>query len=228
MEISTLWRRAARRTPLVPGRCGGGYHVLRTARLVLRTPRDHLDAAIGEAAAADAEAQRWLGWPAGSVIDSRVAEHLLGIDDDNRAERLHSFRAPVRRRLARRLVPAGHLPRHALLAVDAATGRAVGMSSVMLDETTIGLQIAPAYRRQGLGAELARATARFAHDHLGLELVRAGTEKSNDHCRQALSTAGFLPCDGPARHTLPDGRIIDSVWYQHGPNEPSLCSNRPT
>ncbi|MGW5423471.1 GNAT family N-acetyltransferase [Streptomyces sp. NPDC003943] len=221
MEISTLWRRAVRRTPLVPVRCADGHHVLRTARLVLRTPRDLLDAAIGEAVAADPEAQRWLGWTADTVIDSRVAEHLLGIDDSNRAERLRSFRAPVRRRLARRLVPGDHVQRHALLAVDAVTGRAVGMGSVMLDEGTIGLQIAPAYRRQGLGVELAEATARFAHDHLGLEVVRAGTEKSNDRCRRALSAAGFLPCDGPTRHTLPDGRVIDSVWYRHGPSETS-------
>ncbi|MFF5975489.1 GNAT family N-acetyltransferase [Streptomyces sp. NPDC012769] len=227
MDIPMLWRRGARRPPFAIDDCGGGHHVLRTARLVVRTPRDHLDEAIGEASSADAEAQRWLGYPAGSVFDGPTAQFLLSIDDSNRAERLRALRAHSRRQLTRPFVPGDRLPRLPLLAVEAATGRVVGMSSVTMDTRTIGLQIAPAHRRQGLGHELVQATARIAHTHLGLEVVWAGTEASNDHCREALTTAGFVPCDGPARHTLPDGRVIDSVWYQHGMAETSRCDTVP-
>ncbi|MEV5970500.1 GNAT family protein [Streptomyces sp. NPDC051921] len=224
MEISTLWRGGARRPPRAPVGCGGGHHVVRTARLVLRTPRDHLELAIAEATAADAEAQRWLGWPAGSVMNTATAEHLLGIDDANRVERLRALRARSRRQLTRPFVPDGHGPRNQLVAMETATGRVVGSSSLTMDDGSIGVHVAPAYRRQGLGAELVQATLRFAHAHLGVEVVRAGTEESNAHCRGALSSAGFVPCDGPARHTLPDGRVVDSVWYQHGTNEPSRCA----
>lgn len=225
MQISALWRKQAHRPPLVPDVCGGERHVLRTARLVLRTPRDLLEVEIGAAAGADAEAQRWLGHPADSVLDGAIARYLLGIDDRNRVERLRGFRASVRRQLVRPFVPERHAPTHHLVAIEAATGRVAGASSLTMTDMTIGLRVAPAFRRQGLGSELARATALFAHAHLGLEVVWAGTETSNAHCRAALTAAGFGPCDGPAQHSFPDGRVVDAVWYRHATSEPSHCTS---
>ncbi|MEV7282453.1 GNAT family N-acetyltransferase [Streptomyces sp. NPDC093111] len=221
--MGTLWRSGASGPPAVPDACGGGHHVLRTGRLLLRTPRDVLDMNIGLAVSSDAEAQRWLGWRAEFVHDGPVAEALLGIAEDRRDEVLRALGFRMRRELRRPFVPAGELPRLPLIAFQVDSGRVAGMSSVELDTRTIGLQIAPTYRGHGLGSELARATALFAHTHLGVDIVRAGTETSNSRCRRALGAAGFLPCDGPARHTLPDRRVIEAVWYQHGASDASTC-----
>ncbi|MEU8438787.1 GNAT family N-acetyltransferase [Streptomyces sp. NPDC029216] len=213
-EIPKLWRGGLQVAP-VPVRCEGGRHVLRTARLVLHTPRDFLDMEIGLAAGADADAQHWLGASDRLVVDAATAEHLLGIDDHNRVERLSSFPAAMRRGLTRPLPPG---PIAWLLAVDVETGRAAGLSSLTPDGE-IGLRLAPTHRGRGLGTELVEATTRLGHAHRGLQTVRAGTERSNDRCRRALSAAGFVPCEGPSQHTLADGRVTDAVWYQHEAKE---------
>ncbi|MFD7258675.1 GNAT family N-acetyltransferase [Streptomyces sp. NPDC059874] len=221
-----MWHIRSNRPRPVPDRCGDGRHVLRTARLVLYTPRDVLDVEVAKAAGADAEAQRWLGWPADTLVNAETAEHLLGIDDRNRSERLRAFPASMRRELTRAMPLPGPGETQWLLAVDAATGRVAGMSSLTPDDDgTLGLRLAPAYRGQGLGTELVAATARFGHAHFGLHTVRAGTETSNDNCRRALGAAGFEPCDGPARHTLPDGRVTDAAWYRHGTGSTSRCAS---
>ncbi|MER6159553.1 GNAT family protein [Streptomyces sp. NPDC001868] len=68
---------------------------------------------------------------------------------------------------------------------------------------------------EGLGAGLFLAGAEFAHGHAGLPTVRAGTATANLACHRALERADFVPAPGPARHTLPDGRELDTVWYRH-------------
>ncbi|MFJ8014799.1 GNAT family N-acetyltransferase [Streptomyces sp. NPDC096339] len=221
-----MWRIRSNRPAPVPVRCGDGRHVLHTARLVLFTPRDVLDMEIGRATGADAVAQRWLGWPVDTLVNAETAEHLLGIDDGNRTERLRAFPAPMRRELILPTPPPGPGLTQWLVAVDRATGRVAGASSLTpAEDGSLGLQLAPAYRGQGLGTEVVAATARFGHAHFGLRSVRAGAETSNDNCRRALDAAGFEPCDGPSRHTLPDGRVIDSAWYRHTADGTSHCAS---
>ncbi|WKD36715.1 GNAT family N-acetyltransferase [Streptomyces xanthophaeus] len=217
-----------RRPQPAPVRCGDGRHALRTGRLVLHTPRDFLDVEMGAAAGADADAQRWFGWIPDSIVTPETATHLLGIHDGNRAERLRAFPKAVRRELIQPVVLPGPAEEQRLLAVDPATGLVAGMSSLTPDRHgAIGIWLAPAFRGRGLGTELVAATARFGHEHLGLDSVRAGTESSNHRCRGALSAAGFVPDDGPALHTLPDGRVVDSAWYRHEAAGTARCPAVP-
>ncbi|WP_234333847.1 GNAT family N-acetyltransferase [Streptomyces viridochromogenes] len=95
------------------------------------------------------------------------------------------------------------------------TGRYAGYLELDRDRGEIGGILAPDHRGQGLGAELFLAAAEFAHGHAGLPTVRAGTATANLACRRALERAGFVSVPGPAHHTLPDGRELDSVWYRH-------------
>ncbi|MCX5192306.1 GNAT family N-acetyltransferase [Streptomyces sp. NBC_00249] len=193
---------------------------------MLHTPRDVLDMEIGMATGVDAGAQWWLGSIADSLVTAETAEYLLGIDDRNRVARLRAFPAAMRRELVQPVVPPEPVRTQWLLAVDPATGRVAGLSSLTPDDDgAIGVRLAPASRGLGLGAELLAGTAQFGHAHLGLECVRAGTEVSNDSCRRALSAAGFVPCDGPVRHTLANGRVTDGAWYRHGTSEISWCAS---
>ncbi|MEU4730475.1 GNAT family N-acetyltransferase [Streptomyces sp. NPDC023588] len=192
---------------------------------MLHTPRDVLDMVMGEAAGADAEAQRWLGSNADRIVTAETAEHLLALNDANRPERLRAFPAAMRKELTRPAVLPDPVQTHWLLAVDPATGLVAGLSSLTPDDDgAIGLRLAPAYRGRGLGAEVFAATAQFGHGHLGLESVRAGTEISNDSCRRALSAAGFVPDEGPPRHTLPNGRATQAAWYRHAASGTSRCA----
>ncbi|WP_051781839.1 MULTISPECIES: GNAT family N-acetyltransferase [unclassified Streptomyces] len=225
-----IWGPGARRPRPVPVRCADGRHTIRTARLVLYTPRDHLDVETGAAAGADDDAQRWFGWNADTLVTPATATHLLGTHDGNRAERLRAFPRAVRRELVRPVVLPDPDPgaEQRLLAVDAATGLVAGMSSLTPGRGgVIGLWLAPDFRGHGLGTELVAATARFGHEHLGLESVSAGTETSNHRCRGALGAAGFVECEGPARHTLPDGRVVDSAWYRHEVAGTARCEGVP-
>jgi RimJ/RimL family protein N-acetyltransferase len=102
-----------------------------------------------------------------------------------------------------------------LVCVHRQSGRYAGHLELHPDRNELGGTLAPDHRGQGLGAELFLAGAELAHGHVGLPTVRAGTATDNLPCRRALERAGFVPAPGPARHTLPDGREIDTVWYQH-------------
>ncbi|MFB6562883.1 MULTISPECIES: GNAT family N-acetyltransferase [unclassified Streptomyces] len=223
-----IWRRGARGPQPAPDRCGDGRHAIRTARLVLHTPRDVLDVEIGAAAGADADAQRWFGWIADSLVTAETAAHLLAIHDGNRAERLRAFPKDVRRELTRPVVLPAPGVDERLLAVDPATGQVAGMSSLAGDDGgAIGIWLAPAFRGRGLGTELVAATALLGHEHLGLQSVRAGTENANRRCRGALRAAGFVPDGGPEQHTLPDGRVVDGAWYRHDATGTSRCAALP-
>ncbi len=102
-----------------------------------------------------------------------------------------------------------------MVCVHRPTGRYAGHLEIHRDTREMGGTLAPDHRGRGLGAELFLAGAKFAHDHAGLPTVRAGTATTNRACRGALERAGFVPAPGPDRYTLPDGRALDTVWYQH-------------
>jgi RimJ/RimL family protein N-acetyltransferase len=212
-------RRAAPAVLPVPGRCGpeAGRHVLATERLLLFTPRTRLDVAAALAACADAEAQRWLGTQADEVLpDPGLRRALLAwrpAGEDGRR---------VPRKLARPYVPG---PDDPLLLVCVRRSDLGYAGALELEPRTgeMGGWLAPACRGQGLGAELFRAGAVLGHAHAGLATVRAGAEPGNTASRRALARAGFVRVEGPPRHTLPDGRVVETVWHRHDSPAASRC-----
>ncbi|WP_189955150.1 GNAT family N-acetyltransferase [Streptomyces alanosinicus] len=219
MVWSLIRRRRAASAPPLPGHCRpeAGLHVLATERLLLFTPRTRLDVAAALAACADAEAQRWLGTQADEVLpDARTRRALLAwrpAGDDGRR---------VPRELARPYAPGPDGP---LLLVCVRRSDLGYAGALELEHRTgeMGGWLAPACRGQGLGAELFRAGVTLAHTHAGLSTVRAGAEPGNTASRRALVHAGFVPDEGPPRHTLPDGRVVEAVWHRHDSAAAARC-----
>ncbi|WP_370127309.1 GNAT family N-acetyltransferase [Streptacidiphilus sp. EB103A] len=201
--------------------CEGGRHRLSTERLTLRTPVDALDQFGTAMGACDADAQHWLGWGR-QPPDAGARALLLNVSDRTPAR--------VRRRLNQRLA-SPPLPSDDdqlfLAALYDADGRYAGAAGVNLRTTEIGGWLAPHFRGFGLGRELFGGAAEFAHDHLGIPVVRAGVQLDNWACRAALASAGFTTAQGPATHTLPDGRVINSRWYEHRSPSPGICGRSP-
>lgn len=200
-----------------PGRCERGRHVLVTDRLLLFTPRTRLDIVAGLAASADAEAQRWLGTQADEVLpDPGTRRALLAwrpAGDDGRR---------IPRGLAEPYTPGPDDP-FFLVCVRRSDLSYAGGLELQHRTGEMGGWLAPAVRGRGLGAELFRAGVELAHAHAGLVTVRAGAEPGNTASRRALARAGFVPDLGPARHTLPDGRVVDAVWHRHDSTAASRC-----
>ncbi|AKN74628.1 hypothetical protein QR97_37315 [Streptomyces sp. PBH53] len=209
-------RRTAPGLP-VPGRCAPGRHVLATERLLLFTPRTRLDVVAALAASADAEAQRWLGTQADEVVpDAGVRRALLAwrpAGDDGRR---------IPRVLAEPYAPAPDDPL-LLVCVRRSDLSYAGALELQHRAGELGGWLAPGCRGQGLGGELFRAGLELAHTHLGLVTVRAGAEPGNTASRRALARAGFAPDQGPRRHTLPDGRVVDAVWHRHDTAAAGRC-----
>jgi len=159
------------------------------------------------AAASDPHAQRWLGWTDKAVTRARRWQEQGFLDvSPGRGAKRH---------------PKGE--DWLLAAVDPLGERLVGGVSFHKKTGEIGGWLAPQFRGRGLGADLFAGVAEFAHQHLGVPSVIAGTETSNAACIGALSTAGFLPMDGPEKHVLADGRVIPSRWFRHESSSPSYC-----
>ncbi|MEU2060394.1 GNAT family protein [Streptomyces sp. NPDC013455] len=217
MVWSLIRRRRAVSGLPVPGRCAPGRHVLATERLLLFTPRTRLDVMAALAASADAAAQRWLGTQADEVLpDPGVRRALLDwrpAGDDGRR---------VPRELAEPYAPD---PDDPLLLVCVCRSDLSYAGALELQHRTgeMGGWLAPDHRGRGLGAELFRAGVELAHTHVGLVTVRAGAEPGNTASRRSLAGAGLVPDHGPARHTLPDGRVVDAVWHRHDTRAPAHC-----
>ncbi|WP_105967856.1 GNAT family N-acetyltransferase [Streptomyces geranii] len=222
MVRSFLRRRRATSGLPVPDACTPGLHALATRHLLLHTPVTRLDALAAIATGADPEAQRWQGNHMDQVVpDTDTRQALLRMGPAGATPRWFIKSNPE---LAKPFEPSPGMPEF-MVCVHRDTGRYAGYLELDHDNGEIGGILAPGHRGQGLGAELFLAGAEFAHDHAGLPTVRAGTATANVACRRALERAGFVPAPGPARHTLPDGRELDTVWYLHeGPA--STCAGR--
>ncbi|WP_030752665.1 GNAT family N-acetyltransferase [Streptomyces sp. NRRL S-31] len=217
MVWSLIRRRRTTSGLPVPGRCAPGRHVLETPRLLLFTPRTRLDLVAALAASADDEAQRWLGTKAGEVLpDPALRRALL----DWRPAGDDARRIPEV--LAEPYAPGPDDPL-LLVCVRRSDLRYAGALELQQHRGEMGGWLAPGCRGQGLGTELFRAGVRLAHSHLGLTTVRAGAEPGNTASRRALTRAGLVPDRGPARHTLPDGRVVDAVWHRHDTTAPAHC-----
>ncbi|MFD5013467.1 GNAT family N-acetyltransferase [Streptomyces chartreusis] len=204
-------RRAASGLP-VPDACTPGRHALATRRLLFYTPVTKLDVWAAISTGADPDAQRWQGNQADQVIsDADTRRALLHMGPNGATPRWFIRSNPE---AAEPFEPSPEMPEF-MVCVRRDTGRYAGYFELDPDKGEIGGNLAPDHRGQGLGTELFLAGAEFAHGHAGLPTVRAGTATENLACRRALERAGFVPARGPARHTLPDGRQLDTVWYQH-------------
>ncbi|MEU1555525.1 GNAT family protein [Streptomyces scabiei] len=212
MIRSLLRRRRSASAVPVPGVCTPGRHALATPHLLLYTPVTKLDALAAVAAAADPEAQRWHGNQMDQLVpDPDVRQALLRLGPAGATPRWFTKANPE---LAEPFTPDPETPEF-MVCVHRPTGRYAGHLEIHRDTQEIGGTLAPDHRGRGLGAELFLAGAKFAHDHAGLPTVRAGTATTNRACRGALERAGFVPAPGPDLYTLPDGRELDTVWYQH-------------
>lgn len=219
MMRSLLRRRREASGLPVPGACTPGRHVLATRHLLFYTPVTRLDALAAIASGADPDAQRWQGNHMDEAVpDPEIRRFLLGIGPGYATPRWFLRSNPE---LAEPFVPDPEVPEF-MVVVDRGSGRYAGFLTLHDDRTQIGGILAPDHRGQGLGAELFLAGVEFAHSHAGLATVGAGTATENLACRRALERAGFVPAPGPARHTLPDGRELDTVWYRHEGNA-SVC-----
>ncbi|MGW7267366.1 GNAT family N-acetyltransferase [Streptomyces sp. NPDC054842] len=212
MMRSLLRRRRAASGLPVPDACTPGRHALATRHLLVHNPVTRLDALAAVAAGEDPEAKRWQGNQGEQVVpDADTRQALLRLGPGGATPR---WFIRANSELAEPFEPGPETPEF-MVCVHRDTGRYAGYLELDRDRGETGGILAPDHRGQGLGAELFLAGAEFAHGHAGLATVRAGTATGNQACRRALERAGFVPAPGPARHTLPDGRELDTVWYRH-------------
>ncbi|GAA3582484.1 GNAT family protein [Amycolatopsis ultiminotia] len=209
-SAAPLLSRLTRRGRLMAKRtCDRRCHAFVLGGFLFRTPTAW-EYAAAVAGGSDPAAQRWLGW----LPDSVVAEPM-------RAEAL-------------RVVP-GTGPEwttpdpHSVdvVAIDLAARRCAGLVSVHAGEDgspETGGYLAPGYRGRGRGRELFTAGLVLAHEHLGLTRVRAGAEIGNVASGRSLAAAGMRRAPGPARYTLPNGRVGEAWWYQHDVPWPHRCT----
>ncbi|WP_416984741.1 GNAT family N-acetyltransferase [Streptomyces sp. T028] len=222
-----IWSRlrGGRRTPKLPlpGACGQRRHTLHTERLLLYTPQTRLDLAVCVAAGADPQAQRWLGWEnLGPIGEPRLRTALVQLRPADAAGRPPFPGIPAVRAQPYEPGPDDGVT---LIAVRLDDGRYAGLLELDPGTGEIGGWLAPHARGLGLGTELFRAAALLGHDHLGLAAVRAGYEPANTASAGALTAAGFVPADGPPRHRLHNGRVVDARWLRHTASiPPGRCS----
>jgi RimJ/RimL family protein N-acetyltransferase len=77
----------------------------------------------------------------------------------------------------------------------------------------VGGVVDPAFRGKGYGREILAAVCGIAHQHFGYIQLRAGFESTNLASMHWLASCGFVGFDAPRRHTLPNGREIDGLWW---------------
>ncbi|EMF57431.1 MULTISPECIES: GNAT family protein [Streptomyces] len=220
MIRSLLRRRQAASGLPVPDVCTPGRHALATRHLLFYTPVTRLDALAAFAVGADPAAQRWQGNQMDQVVpDADTRRALLRMGP---AGAITPWFIRSNPELAEPFEPSQEMPEF-MVGIRRDTGRYAGYLELDHDTGEIGGVLAPDHRGQGLGAELFLAGAEFGHAHAGLPTVRAGTATANLACRRALERAGFVPAPGPARHTLPDGRELDTVRYRHD-GAASVCA----
>lgn len=185
----------------VPGlTCGrGGAHAVRTRRLTVSTTRVSDLASI--ATLIDDTARYRQGWDAFTVPAPIPGDPVLW----------HATYMPF-------------------IARDRKTGAPVAHVSLYLGEDggyRVGGTVGPAHRGQGYGREALAMVCLVAHRHLGIADLAAGCESSNVASRRWLASCGFSQVDGPARYTLPNGRVIDSLWWRRSNPAAHRCRNPP-
>lgn len=185
-----------------PVRChASGLHEYRTGRIVVSVGR-FSDHRAGHLLSRDEEAQRWQG-----LTDEDVqVETPAGIDEVD----LHC------------VILSASYSGMFFTGLEAATGRTIGYLTIHRNGKAfeIGGTVLREARGQGFGTELMTAACLMAHRHFGIHDLHAGCEATNAASMRWLAKSGFTQIPGPARHTLRNGRIIDSVWWVHSDPKP--------
>lgn len=153
------------------------------------------DELAGRRLSCDEEAQRWLGWP---------------------EEELHFEMPPdIEEVDLRCVIVSASYSGMGFTGLEAASGRTIGHLTLHRNGEAfeIGGTVLRETRGQGFGTELMKAACLMAHRHFGIYDLRAGCEATNAASMRWLAKSGFTQVPGPARHTLPNGRVIDSLWW---------------
>ncbi|MEU6343651.1 N-acetyltransferase [Streptomyces sp. NPDC046977] len=199
----------------LPGICAYGRHVLWTEQFLFHTPETALDIAALLAAAADPEAQHFVGMPENAatvpLADDRIREAILNLRPGDPA----SLRAApwTRELLAIPFDIKGE--GEYLVAVRRDDGRYAGCMQLHPVLRQISGWLAPHTRTVEMETELYRAAALLAHTHFGFQTIGAGYEVASPDGAQAFAAAGFVSVDGPATFTLENGREVEPRWVQH-------------
>ncbi|WBB70725.1 GNAT family N-acetyltransferase [Micromonospora sp. WMMD812] len=83
------------------------------------------------------------------------------------------------------------------------------------------------YRAQGYGNEMLDMVCALVHRHFGIARLVAGCEATNVASQRWLAKSGFVPASGPPTHTLPNGRVIQALWWDRVDHDPELRCRRP-
>ena len=196
-------RRASR---VVDDRCTRGRHVVRTERLLLRTPTEW-EMAAAQAAASDPVAQHWIGWAPEAVMAKEDRRRFLQVVPGTGPDREWPDAAY-------------------LVAIHPRVDRIAGMVTVSRIEGRgheLGGWLAPTFRGRGLGSELFRAGLELGHQHLGLRGIRAAVEAENVGSLRAVGAAGFGAVPGPPTYVLENGREITARWFSHEVERADRC-----
>jgi RimJ/RimL family protein N-acetyltransferase len=187
-------------------RCeANGVHRVRTARLEVVSGRLS-DWVRYMVVCAEPEIQYWMGWDPAEVDDVRAQA---------RAKQIRPYATPLHRPTP--TIPA-NLEKTEFVAIHRETMLIVGGVGLHTEpdgRPAVGGAVRGGLRSQGYGHEIMAAVLEVLHRHFGLPELRAACEVSNVASRRWLAGAGFELLDEQAKHTLPDGRVIDSLWWVH-------------
>ena len=184
-----------------------GVHRVTTERLEIVSGRVS-DLRRYYAMCAEPEIQRWMGW--------------VGVPAD--AELYGAQAVPLWRPVP--TVPA-NLEHMEFIGIHRRTNLVVGGLGLFREPGghSVGGAVRTGFRGQRLGHELMAAVCDLLHRHFGLTELRAGCDASNEASRGWLAGAGFTRVDGPPTHTLPDGRVIDSLsWVRRDAAAKRRCT----
>jgi RimJ/RimL family protein N-acetyltransferase len=173
-----------------------GLHLVRTPRLWIVSGRI-CDLPAWASVCSDPAAQQWLGWTDDMLHRVVVGRAIM----------------PLRQRSG---ILRPNLDQLFFAAIDRATMLVVAGLSINRGaggRLEVGGAVAAHCRGQGVGTETLTAVCALAHRHFGIGDLHAGCEVSNVASIRWLRSSGFTPADGPARHVLPNGREIDSLWW---------------
>jgi RimJ/RimL family protein N-acetyltransferase len=183
-----------------------GLHVAESSRLWIVANR-LIDVLRYQELSSEPEAQRWLGW------------HSL----DLALTRTSMVAGPI-------WAPQPMIPPNVPLLLFAGIERVttVMVGAVVIDRSDgradVGGVVDKDYRGQGFGSEILQMVRGIAHRHFGIPRLTAGCESTNEASRRWLATSGFTTIQGPPTHTLPSGRVIQSIWWESiDPDAATTC-----
>ncbi|MGC1215201.1 MAG: GNAT family N-acetyltransferase [Micromonospora sp.] len=104
------------------------------------------------------------------------------------------------------------------VARERSTGRLVANLSIYVEsgrQLHVGGSVVAGARRQGYGREALQLVCALGHRHLGMRHLIARCEAGNVASCRWLTSAGFTRMPGDPRHVLPDGRAVETLWWQH-------------